>query len=205
MQHASGKDYDPSAWAKQRQERIKRALQVGALSPTRVSAHYVRLTSASTYIRNFAFLASSVVCTHILRHLPSTVSFAAWKIKITAFGQGAFPHRHVDHYCSACLSSDCKVVNLSCFTADNREREQHGGVLNLQQATPRPNADSNPLSMCKALTEEHTAVQRLRMLPYTRTDYVVYIQSLRSNTQRGGVRHWTIPMHLRKYSRISIT
>ncbi|CAM9373377.1 unnamed protein product [Ectocarpus fasciculatus] len=27
MQHASGKDYDPSVWAKQRQERIKRALQ----------------------------------------------------------------------------------------------------------------------------------------------------------------------------------
>ncbi|CAN0400145.1 unnamed protein product, partial [Ectocarpus sp. 12 AP-2014] len=27
MQHASGKDYDPSEWAKQRQERIKRALQ----------------------------------------------------------------------------------------------------------------------------------------------------------------------------------
>ncbi|CAM9480827.1 unnamed protein product, partial [Scytosiphon promiscuus] len=27
MQHASGKDYDPSAWAKERQERIKRALQ----------------------------------------------------------------------------------------------------------------------------------------------------------------------------------
>lgn len=30
MQHASGKDYDPSEWAKQRQERIKRALQVRA-------------------------------------------------------------------------------------------------------------------------------------------------------------------------------
>lgn len=30
MQYASGKDYDPSAWAKQRQERIKRALQVSA-------------------------------------------------------------------------------------------------------------------------------------------------------------------------------
>lgn len=33
MQHASGKDYDPSAWAKQRQERIKRALQVSVPCP----------------------------------------------------------------------------------------------------------------------------------------------------------------------------
>lgn len=32
MNHASGKDYDPSAWAKQRNERIKRASQVSVIS-----------------------------------------------------------------------------------------------------------------------------------------------------------------------------
>lgn len=34
QKHASGADYDPSAWAKQRQERIKRALQVGVMLST---------------------------------------------------------------------------------------------------------------------------------------------------------------------------
>lgn len=40
MNHASGKDYDPSAWAKQRQERIKRASQVSTKSRDCSVLHY---------------------------------------------------------------------------------------------------------------------------------------------------------------------
>lgn len=114
MQHASGKDYDPSAWAKQRQERIKRAFQVGAASLTllflsRLIDTYVLRRHQQLFIVGCAPCARGTAAA-VRSYLPSftvltRISLVAGRIHC-ALGRGKLLHRKFVHRTYVLLSTD---------------------------------------------------------------------------------------------------